>query len=57
MGNGQFNIAFSLLERSLSAMKENLPGEHLDLANGEIICTVQCLRDFMSNSKKKCIDY
>ena len=33
-------------------MKENLPGEHLDLANGEIICTLQCLRDFMSNSKR-----
>ena len=33
-------------------MKENLPGEHLDLANGEIICTLRCSRDFMSNSKR-----
>ena len=52
MGNGQFNRALPLLERSLSIMKENLPGEHLDLKNGEIICTVQRLRDFMSNSKR-----
>ena len=52
MGNGQFNRALPLLERSLSIMKENVPGGHLDLANGEIICTLQCLRDFMSNSKR-----
>ena len=42
MDNGQFEKALPLLERSLSIMRENLPGEHLDLANGEIVCILLC---------------
>ena len=45
MENGQFEKALLLLERGLSINRENLPGEHLDLASGEIIQTMQ---DFMT---------
>ena len=38
MDNGQFEKALPQLERSLSINRRNLPGDHLDLANGEIIC-------------------
>ena len=40
MKEGQFQKALPLLERSLSIRRENLPGDHLDLANGEIICVL-----------------
>ena len=43
MLNGQFEKALPLLERSLSVMRENLPGDHLDLARGGIICILYCM--------------
>ena len=52
MDNGQFEKALPLLERTLSIMRENLPGEHLDLANGEIACILLCWMDFMINSRR-----
>ena len=52
MNNGQFEKALPLLERSLSIMRENLPGEHLNLANGEIVCILLCWMDFMINSRR-----
>ena len=38
MENGQFEKALPLLERCLSIRRDNLQGDHLDLADGEIIC-------------------
>ena len=38
MMNGQFDKALPLLERSLSLRRENLPGDHVDLTHGEIVC-------------------
>ena len=52
MDNGQYEKALPLLERTLSIRRENLPGEHLDLANGEIACILLCWMDFMSNSRR-----
>ena len=52
MDNGQFEKALPLLERSLSIMRENLPGEHLNLAKGEIVCILLCWMDFMINSRR-----
>ena len=40
MDNGQFEKALPLLERSLSIRREHLPGDHLDLADGKIICII-----------------
>ena len=52
MDNGQFEKALPLLERSLSIKRQNLPREHLDLANGEIACILLCWMEFMSNSRR-----
>ena len=40
MDNGQFEKALPLLERSLSISREHLPGDHLNLAHGKIICII-----------------
>ena len=40
MDDGQFKRALPLLERSLSISREHLPGDHLDLAHGKIICII-----------------
>ena len=40
MKDGQFKRALPLLERSLSISREHLPGDHLDLAHGKIICII-----------------
>ena len=48
MENGQFEEALPLLERSLSVMREHLPGDHVRLANGEIICILLYQRDCMT---------
>ena len=40
MKDGQFKRALALLERSLSIRREHLPGDHLDLADGKIICII-----------------
>ena len=57
METGQFEKALPLLERSLSIMRENLPGDHLDLATGEIICIlleIECI--CYENEMIKCRD-
>ena len=52
MENIQFEKALPLLERSLSINRENLPGNHLELANGEIICILQCVTErFMTTNR------
>ena len=48
MDNGQPEEALPLLERSLSVMREHLPGDHVDLARGEIICILLYQRDCMT---------
>ena len=65
--NDQFEKALPLLERSLSIMRENLPGDHLDIASGEIICIlllIECIcyetemikcRDGRKTMETKCI--
>ena len=40
MEDGQFKRALPLLERSLSIRREHLPVDHLDLADGKIICII-----------------
>ena len=35
--NGQHEKALPLLERGLSIVREHLPGNHMDVANGETI--------------------
>ena len=45
MENSQFEKALPLLERCLSINRENLPGNHLHLANGEIICILLSLTE------------
>ena len=40
MDDSQFKRALPLLERSLSISREHLPGDHLDLARGKIICII-----------------
>ena len=48
MENGQLEEALPLLERSLSITREHLPGDHVDLAKGEIICILLYQRDCMT---------
>ena len=48
MENGQLEEALPLLERSLSVMREHLPGDHVHLASGEIICILLYQRDCMT---------
>ena len=48
MDNGQFEEALPLLERSLSVMREHLPGDHVELAKGEIICILLYQSDCMT---------
>ena len=48
MVNGQFEEALPLLERSLSVMREHLPGDHVELARGEIICILLYQSDCMT---------
>ena len=52
MENGQFEKALPLLEISLASMRENLPGDHLDMANGEKICILLYWRVCMTINKK-----
>ena len=42
MQNGQCEKALPLLERCLSISREHLPGDHVDMASGEIVYIV-CL--------------
>ena len=48
MENGQFEEALPLLERSLSIMRDHLPGDHVELAKGEIIRILLYQRDCMT---------
>ena len=48
MDNGQVEEALPLLERSLSIMREHLPGDHVDLAMGELLCILLYQRDCMT---------
>ena len=48
MENGQLEEALPLLERSLSVMREHLPGDHVELAKGEMICILLYQSDCMT---------
>ena len=68
MKNGQLEKALPLLERSLSIRRENLPGDHLDIARGETICIlleIECIcyetemikcRDGRKTMETRCIE-
>ena len=48
MDNGQLEEALPLLERSLSVRREHLPGDHVEMAFGEMISILLYQRDCMT---------